>query len=146
MNKQVPHLIVCASNQDERGGLFSYNEFDMAPVQRMYVIRPASTRIVRAWQAHRFEEKWFYCAQGSFEVKIVEIDDENSGKDSRIFTFNLEAERPDVLYIPGGYANGFRASTENSKLVVFSNNTLDQSKADDFRYPADKWNLWEKYE
>ena len=145
MIKNIPHFTESSSRQDERGKLISYNEFDMAAVQRMYLIRPASTSIVRAWQAHRFENKWFYCTQGSFEVKLVEIKDlENPDDECRTFTFNLNAESPDILYIPGGYANGFRANTEDSSLLVFSNNTLAQSEADDFRFASSKWNLWEK--
>lgn len=145
MIKNIPHFAESASSQDDRGKLISYNAFDMASVQRMYLIRPASTAIVRAWQAHRFEIKWFCCTQGSFEVKLVEIKDfENPGDNCPTFTFSLKAETPDILCIPGGYANGFRATTENSSLLVFSNNTLSQSQADDFRYAVNKWNLWEE--
>ncbi len=58
-------------------------------------------------------------------------------------TFCLEACIPQILHVPGGYANGFKATSENSRLMVFLNFNLTESKADDYRYPADKWNLWE---
>jgi len=145
MSKYDPELIASAANSDERGFLISYNTFDMDSIRRMYLIRPASTRIVRAWQAHRLENKWFYCTAGSFEVKLVAVSDfVNPADDPITLTFNLEANSPHILHIPGGYANGFRATAANSNLLVFSNNTLAESKSDDFRYAADKWNLWEK--
>ena len=60
-----------------------------------------------------------------------------------MFSFELNAKKPQVLYIPGGYANGFKAISENSKLMVFSNLDLETSKRDDFRFETHKWiNKW----
>ncbi|WP_026897735.1 WxcM-like domain-containing protein [Daejeonella oryzae] len=143
MRNKVPQLIEGAIFRDDRGTISSCNGFNMSDVQRMYMIAPASAGLVRAWQGHKLEEKWFFCVDGSFEIKLVGIDDfENPADNLFVQNFSLEAGLPQVLFIPGGYANGFKASSENSRLIVFSNFNLTQSTADDFRYPADKWNVW----
>ena len=144
MYHKAPRLIKGALFQDERGSLTSCNDFHMETVKRMYIIKPASVAIIRAWQAHRVEEKWFCCLSGSFELKLLAIKNFNNPSDYLIpLTYYLDSASPAIVYVPGGYANGFKASSENSALMVYSSFSLAQSKADDFRYPADKWNLWE---
>jgi dTDP-4-dehydrorhamnose 3,5-epimerase len=32
--------------------------------------------------------------------------------------------------------------TEDAKLIFFSTSTLEESKDDDFRYPARYWDIW----
>lgn len=138
-----PILIEGISHHDQRGALISYNDFDMRDVRRMYMIDPASIEVIRAWQAHQYEEKWFICLDGSFEVKLVKIDNfMEPSLDLPFFNFLLEAKRPQVLHIPAGYANGFKALSENSRLLVYSNFTVAESISDDYRYPVDTWNLW----
>jgi dTDP-4-dehydrorhamnose 3,5-epimerase-like enzyme len=145
MTANEPHLHQGAMFADDRGQMVFCNDFNMQPVKRMYIIAPASTAIVRAWQAHQHEAKWFFCLEGSFDVKLVAIDDfTNPGTNLPVHSYKLQADDPQVLYIPGGYANGFKANEGSSKLIVYSNYSVDESKADDFRYPADQWNLWEK--
>ena len=126
--------------KDERGTLSFFNTFDMADIVRMYEIAPNNTNTIRAWQGHKVEKKWLYCNAGAFVVNLVHVDNFESPsprlKPKRIV---LDAKNPKVLEISGGYATGFKASEENSKLQVFSNFRLDESKIDDFRYPLEKW-------
>lgn len=42
-------------------------------------------------------------------------------------------KKNEVLSIPPGYYNGFRALEEDSLLVVYSDASLEESSADDFR-------------
>ena len=125
---------------DERGRLNFFNTFDMNAIVRFYEIVPNYTSMIRAWQGHKEEMKWFYCHTGAFVVHLVRVDDfENPSpllKPKRIF---LEAKNPAILEISGGYATGFKAMEENSTLQVFSNFNLEESKNDDFRYPIEKW-------
>lgn len=139
----LPALVDGTFHHDERGGLISYNDFNMNDVKRMYIISPASTEIVRAWQSHQYEEKWFISLDGSFEVKLVKIDNfTEPSLDLPVYNFLLEAKRPQVLHIPGGYANGFKAISENSRLLVYSSFSVAESTSDDYRYPVNTWNLW----
>lgn len=126
--------------KDNRGGLNFFNTFDMSEINRMYEISPAETKTVRGWQGHKTEKKWFYCNAGSFIVNLIEIDDFDNPSSNLVPTrFVLDAKDPGVLEISGGYATGFKALRENSKLLVFSNFSLEASKQDDFRYEVDQW-------
>ena len=135
------HNLIQGSNfSDERGGLNFFNAFEMSEILRMYEISPCDTDYIRGWQAHKNEKKWFYCNSGTFIVNLIEVDNFEAPSEELIAKrFVLEATRPCVLEISGGYATGFRAKEVNSKLIVFSNFSLEASKNDDFRYSTDTW-------
>jgi dTDP-4-dehydrorhamnose 3,5-epimerase-like enzyme len=130
---------------DVRGAIGFFNTFDMAEVRRMYYISPASEGVVRAWQAHKEEKKWFFCPQGSMEVKLVKIDNfHNPSTDLPVSEFVLQENNLQILYIPGGFAIGIRSLIRDAKLVVYSNFTLKESINDDYRYDKDTWSVWAK--
>ena len=112
----------------------------MNEIIRFYEIAPRDTEIIRAWQGHRKEKKWFYCNSGEFVVNLIKIDnfDKPSAK-LKAVKFVLSAEQPSILEISGGYASGIKASKINSRLQVYSNFTLKESKKDDFRYSLETW-------
>lgn len=133
-------LIEGVDFRDERGGLNFFNAFDMSEIIRMYEISPSDTLKIRGWQAHKNEKKWFYCNSGSFIVNLIEVDNfESPSEELKVNRFVLEAIKPSVLQISGGYATGFKARELNSKLIVFSDFSLEASKEDDFRYEVDTW-------
>lgn len=145
MSTKIPFIICGEEFQDERGGVAFFNHLDMRPVRRMYVIAPLSPEIIRAWQGHRIESKWFFCISGAFEIKLIEIDDfHNPAPLLPIKNFTLSADKPQVLYVPGGFASGIKAISSDSKLMIYSDFTLEESSKDDFRYTVDTWNVWEK--
>jgi dTDP-4-dehydrorhamnose 3,5-epimerase len=126
--------------RDERGGLRFFNGFDMREVVRLYQISPASPDILRAWQGHKREKKWFYCISGSFVVYLVKIDNFESPSAGLLpEKISLSADDPAVLEVPGGYASGIKSMQMGSELMVFSNFGLEASQVDDFRYTDDYW-------
>ena len=129
---------------DDRGLLSFVNDFSLKPIVRFYEITPKDSSLIRAWQAHKKESKWFYCSQGAFMVKIIKLDSfENPSDNLTVFSFELNANNPQILFIPGGYANGFKALSDESKLIVYSNFELEASKLDDYRFETNKWiNRW----
>lgn len=135
------HNLIKGSNfTDERGRLNFFNAFSMNEIVRMYEILPSDTTTIRGWQGHKKEKKWFYCNSGSFIMNLIQVDNFDAPSKSLLpQKFVLEAHNPAVLEISGGYASGFKAQEENSKLMVFSNLSLEASKRDDFRFPVDYW-------
>ena len=111
---------------DERGVVRFVNDFNMTQVKRMYCIEPKMS-VIRAWQGHQKETKWFYVAKGSFLVKTIEIS--SLAKNDYL----LNDTESNVIEIPGGHYNGFEALEEGSVLMVFSDFGLEESKSDDFR-------------
>ncbi|WP_204345170.1 dTDP-4-dehydrorhamnose 3,5-epimerase family protein [Psychroserpens algicola] len=129
---------------DNRGTLSFVNAFSLQPIVRFYEIAHNDTTTIRAWQAHKKESKWFYCSRGAFKISLVKLDTfDNPSDDLEVFSFELNENKPQILYIPGGYANGFKAITDDAKLMVFSNFDLETSKQDDYRFETNKWiNKW----
>lgn len=114
----------------------------MGEIVRFYEIAPSNTTIIRAWQGHREEKKWFYCHTGSFVINLIQLDDFDTPSDTIVpEKFVLKADGLTILEISGGYANGFKALEEGSKMMVFSNFGLDRSKNDELRYPIEKWSF-----
>ena len=138
----LPNCIEGNQHSDERGKMHFFNTFDMNDVVRFYEIVPANTQFIRAWQGHQHERKWFYCNAGSFIVHLIELDNFHIATTSyQSQSFILEEEIPLILEIPSGFANGFRALEKDSKLMVFSDFTLEQSKNDDYRFELDAFEV-----
>jgi dTDP-4-dehydrorhamnose 3,5-epimerase len=138
-----PEVISGGVHTDRRGSISFVNDFIFDDIKRFYTIEPADLTIIRAWQGHRGESKWFHVIAGSFKVVVVKIDNwENPSTECEKFEYDLSAGSPTVLYIPGGYANGFKALEPGSRIMIFSDFTVQQSAGDDYRYDQNKWYNW----
>jgi dTDP-4-dehydrorhamnose 3,5-epimerase len=132
--------IIGESFKDERGTINFFNEFNMLPISRMYMIE-SPVGVVRAWQGHKKETKWFYVLEGEFLIQTVQI---SSGPEfkNRISSTICKSDLKIFQIEPGNY-NGFQALKSNSKLLVFSNFSLSESKGDDYRLSTEELN-WKK--
>ena len=129
---------------DDRGEVGCVNNFDMRQIRRFYTVTNHRAGFVRAWHAHKKESKYVTVTSGSAIIAAVKIDNWNQpSKDLDIHRFVVSAATPAVIFIPKGYANGFKTLTVDTKLMFFSIATLEQSRNDDFRYDAYYWNPWE---
>ena len=128
---------------DDRGELAFVNDFQFDGVKRFYLVSNHKAGFVRAWHAHRREAKYVSVVSGSAVVGAVKIDDwDHPSRDLPIQRFVLSASRPQVLFIPAGYANGFMSLTQDLKIIFYSTASLDESRGDDIRYDAHYWDIW----
>lgn len=126
--------------QDERGEMRFFNSLNMSEIVRFYEISPVNQDIIRGWQGHQHEKKWFYCLSGGFVINIIEINDFNRpSEDLTPIRVELESSNPRILAVPGGFVTAIKATSNNARLQVFSNAVLNESKNDDFRFPLDQW-------
>ncbi len=147
MQTQKIHFIEGGISTDYRGSISHVNDLDMSEIERFYIIHQEKCDIIRAWHAHQHEKKWFYCIKGAFTGAFVKIDDwEQPSPDLHAETYTLTSGTSRVLYVPEGYANGFRAIEPESELLVFSNKILSAALEDSWRYPAEMWMDWDKRE
>ena len=138
-----PLIIQGGIYDDNRGRLSYVNEFNFDDVKRFYTISNKSKDVVRAWQGHKIENKYLHVTSGSFVICIVKIDNwKNPAKDLPVEKFILSASKSQILNISAGYATGIKALDENSKLMVFSSNTTEDSSHDEYRFDADMWVNW----
>ncbi|RSC93564.1 dTDP-4-dehydrorhamnose 3,5-epimerase family protein [Tenacibaculum singaporense] len=139
-----PNLIKGGKYVDERGKLEFFNDFDMSPIKRLYFTTHFDTNVVRAWQGHTIESRWFYCVKGSFTVKLVKIDNWETPSDSlKVYEYKLIADKQQILHIPNGFANGFKALEGESKLMILSNYGFNEIENDQIRFDQNKWTQWE---
>jgi dTDP-4-dehydrorhamnose 3,5-epimerase len=137
-----PQCIKGGLHADARGQMRFCNDFDMGEVVRFYKISPEPETPPRAWQGHKQEKKWFFCEQGAFLVYLVPLTTKSSiSSTEKPDAYFLEADKPMVLAVPSGYVTGFKALTSVASLTVYSNFNTEQSKADDYRFPLDNWQV-----
>ena len=135
-----PKIIEGDFFSDERGVLQFCNDYNMKEVMRFYMVENKSTDLIRAWQGHQIEQKWFYVVSGSFLIGIVKPDDwTNPSPNLACKRFVLKNSKPQILHIPAGFANGIRALESNSKMMVFSDKLMEEVTSDNYRYNKDLW-------
>jgi dTDP-4-dehydrorhamnose 3,5-epimerase len=129
---------------DDRGTVIFANDFSFANVKRFYFVSNHRAGFIRAWHAHRREAQFIMAVQGTCVVGAVKIDDwENPSKDLPVNRFVLSEYKPSIVHIPAGYASGFMSLTAGAKVMVFSNVTLEESRADHVRFDAHYWDAWQ---
>jgi len=138
-----PKLITGGIKYDNRGFLIFSNEFKFSSIQRFYIVSNFQNKFVRAWHGHKKESKFIMCIQGSFQISCVKIKNfKKPDKKSKIFTWVLNETKPEILYIPKGYANGSMSLSDNAKLLIFSTSSLELSLKDDYRFDSRFWDPW----
>jgi len=143
MMKDKPQIFNGGLAVDDRGEIAFVNDFDFEDVKRFYMVSNHKVGFVRAWHAHKHESKYITAACGTAIVGAVKIDDwEKPSRDLPVERHVISAEKPQVLYVPPGYANGFMSLTSDLKLIFFSTSTLDESTKDDIRYDVRYWDIW----
>ena len=132
---------------DDRGEVGFVNNFDMASVRRFYTVTNHKQGFIRAWHAHKQESKYVTVVQGAAMIAAVKIVNwDHPSKDSKVDKFILSAVKPSVVFIPKGHANGFMNLTADTKIMFFSNSTIEESLGDDIRYDAHYWDPWQVVE
>ena len=139
-----PEVIAGGVSSDDRGRVFFANGLDLSNCRRFYFVENFSVGTVRAWHAHRHERKWVLAVNGAALACCVAIDDwESPSADAEVHRFVLDASNPRSCRCPAGYANGAMSLAPQTKLLYFSDASLDTSLGDDIRYPARYWDPWQ---
>lgn len=133
----LPKIISGGSHSDTRGTVRFNNPFDATAIKRIYLIENNKITLVRGWQGHRIEQRWFSVMQGSFKIELIAIDNwEHPSRDLKSLSFFVNNEMLDVLHVPQGYVSSIQALEEGAKLLVMSDYLLGEVK-DEFRYDID---------
>lgn len=141
-----PTIIPGGVAVDDRGSVRFVNDFDFKDVKRFYHVENHRCGFIRAWHGHLKESKYVYVVRGSIQLKLRKLycgvldPDINKSDD---YQFVLSSQSPKVLYIPAGYANGFKTLEEDTSVLFFSTITMDEAAGDDYRFPTNKQE-WEE--
>lgn len=131
---------------DDRGSLRFVNDFSFSGVKRFYQVENFSDQTIRAFHGHLKEGKFVYVVKGSILLCYVPLTKViRPSKKAKLSRVVLSARKPEVVYIPPGFANGFRTLEKDTVVMFFSTSSLEESKGDDYRYPADYWgaDIWQ---
>ncbi|SIS84346.1 hypothetical protein [Belliella pelovolcani] len=75
---------------------------------------------------------------------MVKLDSfESPSTDLKASFENMHASDREILHIPKGHANGIKALEPNSKILIFSDLSLEEAKNDNFKYDYKYWFDWE---
>ena len=133
--KFIPKLLKGAIHHDKRGDLYCNDYFHKFTIKRVYFIKNQNTSIIRAWQGHKIEQRWFSAVTGSFKNLLIKIDNwESPNQDLIPVEFILNSNKLDILHIPSGYISSIQAIEGNSKLMVMANYFLGEIN-DEHKYP-----------
>jgi dTDP-4-dehydrorhamnose 3,5-epimerase len=128
---------------DDRGSVVFCNEFDFKKIRRFYQVTNHRSGFVRAWHGHKNESKYLFVARGTVIVAAVQVQEwQSPDPDANIERYVLSDVDPGVLFIPPGYAHGYKTLTPDATIQFFSTATLNESKGDDYRFDAYFWNPW----
>jgi dTDP-4-dehydrorhamnose 3,5-epimerase-like enzyme len=132
---------------DDRGSVAFVNEASLDGFVRFYLVRNNVRYFVRAWHGHKRERKMVSVLSGAALICCVKVDDwTNPSTDVPVYRFVLSAEKPAVVSIPPGFVNGSMSLKDETAICYFSDATLDDTRSDDFRYPARLWDPWQVVE
>jgi dTDP-4-dehydrorhamnose 3,5-epimerase-like enzyme len=140
-----PLIINANISFDDRGEILHCNSFDFQKykIKRFYEIKNHNINFIRAWHGHKLEKKYILILQGSLKICLIKIDNwKNPSKKKRIFNYFLNEKKPQVLYVPGGYAHGTQNLTKDTRFMVFSTFSVKESIKDDYRFDHNYWNNW----
>lgn len=136
----LPQIIQGNIHSDYRGVLYYNNSFDALVIKRIYFIENRDTDFIRAWQGHKIEQRWFSAANGSFEIKLIAVDNwETPSLNLEQLVFTISSQKLDVLHIPAGYISSIRSLTADAKLLVMADYLLGEIK-DEYRYDSGYFN------
>jgi dTDP-4-dehydrorhamnose 3,5-epimerase-like enzyme len=138
---ELPKIIKGNSFTDIRGTIYFNNSFDTSEIKRMYIIQNSSINIIRGWQGHKVEQRWFSAVQGEFEIHLIEVDNwETPSKDLQSIKYNLKSDKMNVLHVPPGFVSSIRSKEPASKLLAMSNYGIEEIN-DEYRYENDYFKL-----
>ncbi|MFA6570098.1 MAG: dTDP-4-dehydrorhamnose 3,5-epimerase family protein [Bacteroidota bacterium] len=132
---------------DDRGIIKSVNNFEFDNVKRFYHVENYQKNIIRAFHGHLKEGKYVYVPKGSALICVARIGNNIKlpQKKDPVERIVLSSQQSQILYIPPGYANGFKSLEDDTIILFFSTSRLRESKNDDYRYPYDYWGkeIWD---
>ena len=134
-------MLLEGKNQKDHRGIITYNnDFDASQIKRIYTIENHSVDFIRGWQGHQIEQRWFAAMSGSFEIRVIKVDDfDNPSKDLPQNKYKLTADNLDFLHVPAGYITAIQALEEHSKLLVLADYGVGEVQ-DEYRYPLEYFN------
>jgi dTDP-4-dehydrorhamnose 3,5-epimerase-like enzyme len=136
----IPKIIKGNSHVDTRGILKFNNDFNALAVKRIYFIENVNMTIVRGWQGHKIEQRWFIATNGSFKICLIAVDNWDAPSHTlEQLEFILTATTLDVLHVPASYITRIQALEKGSKLMILADYPMGEIQ-DEYRFDSNFFN------
>lgn len=148
----MPEVIDLKESFFDDRGFFTNVPLDIFPdgfnPVRIYFCENFQKGTVRGFHFHLKEAKVFVCLRGAVKFVLLteELIEENIFFKQRCtpWVFTLTAKKPQLLYVPEKWANGWQTLTDDTLLLGMSNVTVKDSVNDDLRIDPHKYDeYWE---
>ncbi len=120
----------------------------IADIKRVYTVINQQAGIVRGFHYHEKEWKLFTILNGSAKFVALNPNVPDAESDplavyNSAKTFVSSTRVPKLIIVPPLWANGWISLEPNTILLCLSSSTTEESKADDKRFPPNKWgDVW----
>ncbi len=115
---------------DDRGTLDMIFNSDLPfEIKRVYTT-VNQLGVIRGMHGHKIEWKAFYVSSGSVKIVIAPMEDPKPESSN---SFVLSETKPQLFILPPGFYHGYVSLTPESRIIIFSSATLDETKKDDHR-------------
>jgi dTDP-4-dehydrorhamnose 3,5-epimerase-like enzyme len=122
-----PFVIKGESHHDIRGCILFNNHFDLIDIRRFYEIENIRKDYIRGWKGHTIERRWFTATKGIIKINVVSFDINKKLYLDNIFSFELNSNTKDVLFVPANYATSIIQITKNAKVLAMSDYLLNET-------------------
>ena len=139
MEKPYCRILEGGVSVDDRGTVSFCNSLDFKTIKRFYMVENFSTDTVRGMHGHMKEEKFVLAVSGAALFVVCPL------TEAKVLARDFEkivVRGSSILWLSAGLAHGFRCLVPDTRLMFFSTATLEESKADDFRFPVYNRDLW----
>jgi dTDP-4-dehydrorhamnose 3,5-epimerase-like enzyme len=143
-----PAILDIPLNIDDRGYVYcAMDNLGLEGIKRTYVVENFARGQIRAWHGHEVGATYIHVISGASKIAALNLlsyymNSTMNPMEYKIHT--LSARKPQLFYIPPGWANGHMSLEEGTKLLVYSTLSFEEVKSDDKRLPAYVLkNIWE---
>ena len=124
----IPKLIKVDRHNDSRGQLIPVELEE--PAMRFYTSTNWMCGMVRAWHGHPKEWRVVRCIRGAAKICALDMSDMKT-----VHEFVLSSDKSEVLYIPKGFANGWKSLRFDAEMLYLS--PTHYADRDDVRIDSD---------
>jgi dTDP-4-dehydrorhamnose 3,5-epimerase len=116
---------------DDRGTLDQVFNSDLPfGIKRIYTT-VSNKGVIRGLHGHHNEWKTFYVSKGSIKIITFRMPEPEIESDIKIFVLN--ETKPQILILPPNFYHGYVSLSDESRVIIFSSATLEETKKDDHR-------------
>ena len=143
LEKEEPKIVDLFRHIDDRGILDQIFNSDLPfQIKRIYTTI-SNKAVIRGMHGHQKEWKALYVSKGLIKIVVFPFDaiNQKNSMNSNVVNFDekllrvftLSDMKPQLLIVPSRHYHGYTSLDKESRLIILSNLSLEETKKDDYR-------------